>query len=663
MMLNFLFGNFSFIFPVSPINFYYFFMKKKMILVGALLVVNTQVSAQQEEREIRIDTVTIAGKMPQQLYETGKNVKLISAKDLEKYKGQTLNEVLNQAAGFQIVGNFNNASEPKSMKIRGGKSANILILIDGIPMKDVTGNDYTVSDLRLLALENVESVEILNGSSSVLYGSNATVSVINIKTRKASQKKIEGILGARAGSFSTFAQNALIKGKLNHFNYQLSGFNEKSDGLSAAEGTDFEKDGFEKQNLLANFGFSKGKFDVNVSSGWNHHFFHFDSGAFADGTDRSNDQQFQVGGNIGYTYTNGKLTVNARHSTNERIIQSLGNAGYADQYKFEGDNFFTEILNSYKISPFLDITAGFQYEKQSMAYSEKPWGQNSLQEVLKFADTNVATYDVFAKAHFSYKNLHLDAGTRMTNHSKFGSHWVYSINPYFLKEIETLYFKAGVSYATAFVAPTLYQNFGAMPYIFPNFELKPETNQSFEADINFGTKDRTFNFYATYFNRKEKDVMVYEVVDMVTYQGKFVNLLSNKAQGFEIGADYKLNEMVKFGGNFSFVENEASGVLLRQPKQRINSYLELLPFRTTRINLSHQFTGKRADAYFDMNSFATEYTENPSFHHFNLNVNQKVNDKAEVFLNIGNLFNKSYIDIVGFTTKPRNYTFGVNYRF
>ena len=129
-----------------------------------------------QEKEGMIPEITIAAKSPQQLHKTGKNVQLISSKDLEKYKGQNAAEILNQVSGFQITGTFNNASEPKSLKIRGGSMANVLILVDGIPLKDVTGNDYNATDLRLFSAENIESIEILNGASSVLYGSNATVS-------------------------------------------------------------------------------------------------------------------------------------------------------------------------------------------------------------------------------------------------------------------------------------------------------------------------------------------------------------------------------------------------------------------------------------------------------------------------------------------------------
>ena len=103
-------------------------MKRKLILVGAMLVVGTTIFAQQE-KENTIEEVTIASKTPQQLYKTGKNVKLLSEKDLEKYKGQNLTDVLDQVAGIQITGNFNNAREPKSMKIRGGKCSNIMILL------------------------------------------------------------------------------------------------------------------------------------------------------------------------------------------------------------------------------------------------------------------------------------------------------------------------------------------------------------------------------------------------------------------------------------------------------------------------------------------------------------------------------------------------------
>lgn len=636
-------------------------MKKNVLFAGMLLVTGiSQITAQEKEEKL-IPEVTIASKSPQQLYETGKPVKLISAKDLEKFRGQNLTEVLNQVAGIQISGNFTNNSEPKSPKIRGGKSANLLILVDGIPLKDVTGNDYNASDLRLLSLENVESIEILNGASSVLYGSNATVSVIDIKTKKSTLKPINSSLGARGGSFGTFAQNALFNGKIGVFNYQVSGFNEKSDGISAALGENFEKDGFEKQNINTRLGLDFGHFDMNFTTGFTHHLFSFDSNAFQDGNMRNNDTQNFFGGNINLKYNKGKLTINSRYSTSKRLTQDLVSNEYKNQYSYEGFNLFYEIFNQYQFSENINLVSGIQAESQKMNYQSLPWNGTSMEDILKKNDTKISTYDAFANLNLKVEGgFHLDLGARITNHTKFGNNLVYSINPYYLRDFGAVYYKIGFSHATAFIAPTLYQNYGSLPYIVPNFDLKPETNSSQEIDLEFGKKDRTLIVNASVFQRKEKNGFAYK--SLPDFTGQFQNVDENKVKGFELGFNYKLNEIINFGGNFSFVEKDKQVTMLRTPKQRVNSFVEILPFKQTRVNLSHQFVSKRDDVYYDA-SFNKKEVVVDAFHLFNLNVNQKINTKLELYLNIGNLFNKNYVDIIGYNTKPRNYTFGVEYKF
>lgn len=633
---------------------------KKEILVGAMLIVSSCAFAQQETE---IEEVTIASKTQQQIFKTGKNVQLLSAKDLEKYKGQNLNDVLNQLSGFQITGNFNNGTEPKFLKIRGGKSANVLILMDGIPLKDVSGNDYTVSDLRLLPLENIESIEVLNGASSVLYGSNATVSVINITTKKSAQKNIEGLLSARGGSFSTYAQNVLVKGKLSNFNYQVTGFNEKSTGLSSAEGQNFNNDGFEKQNFGAQVGFNKNNFSINISGNYTHNLFDYDGGAFTDADNRGDDVQKFANINSKYVYRNGEIHFNSRVSSTDRVGQSFAGNEYQNQFSFEGNNFFSELFNQYQFSKYVSLIAGVQYETQSLGSKSLPFGGNSLEEVLLKNETKNNNFDVFSQAQFNYEGFNLNAGIRNTNQSKFGNHLVYSINPFYLKEFSNKYFKIGYSYSTAFIAPTLYQNFGSLPYVLPNFDLKPETNMSNEIDVSFGKKDQSFVINASLFQREERDAFAYETVDFVTFAGKFLNIKSNKVKGFDAGFNYRINKIFNIGGNFSFVEKDEEATMLRQPKQRVNSFVEITALKGNRINFTHLFVSKRADAYYDSASFSVVALDLDAYHLFNLNVNQKIIKNLSAFANIGNLFNRSYTDVVGFTTLPRNYTVGFDYQF
>lgn len=638
-------------------------MKKNLVFAGLLCVTGvSQMTAQ--EKEGNIPEVTIAAKSNQQLHKTGKNVQLITTKDLEKYKGQNLSEVLSQVSGFQITGNFNNNTEPKSLKIRGGKMANVLVLVDGVPLKDVTGNDYNAVDLRLFAAENIESIEILNGASSVLYGSNATLSVINIKTKKNSQKNIEGRIGARIGSFGTFSQNALVNGKLEKFNYQITGSNEKSDGISSAEGPDsFDKDGYEKQNINTQFGVQLGKLNLNFNGGYQHHFYDFDNGAFSDGTYRGNDEQLFGGINAQFQYGKGNLVFNSRINGNDRLVQNLAGNSYQDQYSYKGRNIFTEIYNQYKISENINVVGGLQYEVQNLGSKNLPWGGTSLEDVLNFDNTRVSTFDAFINTNLQLSDFHLDLGGRLNNHSKYNNHFVYSINPYYLKNLEQFYYKIGFSYATAFIAPTLYQTYGSLPYTLANFDLKPETNSSYEIDLSIGRPDQSFVINASAFLREERDVFAYQTVDFTTYAGKFLNVDRNNVRGLEFGLKYKINEIVNFGGNFSFAEKSNVATRLRAPKQRANAFVEILPFKNSRINLAYQYVSKRDDAYYDSSTFGTKKVVLDAFNLFNVNINQKFGKNVEAFVNVNNLFNTSYVDVIGFKTKPRAFTLGIDYKF
>ena len=614
----------------------------------------SQLSAQEKEEKL-IPEVTIATKAKQQLHKTGKNVQLLSSKDLEKFKGQNAAEILNQVSGYQITGNFNNGPEPKSLKIRGGKLANVLILVDGIPLKDVTGNDYNATDLRLFASENIESIEILNGASSVLYGSNATVSVINIKTKKSSQQALEGRIGARIGSFETFGQNLSAQGKINQWNYQFSGSNEKSDGISAALGENFDKDGFEKQNANATVGYSTQNFNVNVNAGYQHHYYDFDNGAFEDGKYKGNDTQKFSGLNAQYSYEKGNITFNSRISQNKKELQIPVNSSYETQLNYKGKNFFNEIYNQYSFSDNINFILGISNEVQSLGSDKLPW---NFEEV-KFNDTNISNTDIYTNFNTKFlENFHLDFGGRLTNNSEFKNHFIYSINPYYLKEFESTYYKIGFSYSTAFIAPTLYQVYGfSSAGTLPNANLKPEKNASQEIDFSFGKKDQSLVINISFYQRKEKDIISW--LDLGNWTNKYQNIDENTSKGFEFVIKYKINEIINFGGNFSFNENENQEMTLRQPKQRINSFVELLPLKGSKINLSYTYTSARKDRY----SFPYIYVNNKSFNLFNLNINQKFGKNVEAFVNVNNLFNTSYTDVIGYTTKPRNITLGVEYKF
>ena len=122
---------------------------------------------------------------------------------------------------FEINGAKSNAGQNLSYFIRGGRNRQVLILIDGIAVTDPSqiANDY---DLRLLNADQVESIEILKGAASTLYGSGAASAVINVKLKEAKQNKLStsftSVLGTNmSSSDDNYAiedfRNSIIKKK------------------------------------------------------------------------------------------------------------------------------------------------------------------------------------------------------------------------------------------------------------------------------------------------------------------------------------------------------------------------------------------------------------------------------------------------------------------
>lgn len=619
-------------------------MNKKLILSLALTSFFFKTYAQQEEK--LINEITIASKTKQKINKAGRNVILITEEDLKKYKGQNLNEVLSQVSGFQITGNYNNPQEPKTLRVRGGRDANVVILIDGAPLQDVTNATSNLADIRLFSLDNIESIEILNGASSVLYGSNAATSVINIKTKKYSNNKINATIGARIGSYQTYAQKLNVSGKSNAFSFHISGNNEKSGGLSSAEGDkSFDKDGFEKQNINIKLGVDLNKFNFNILGGWNHYLFDYDSGAFSDAPYNGNHQQIFFGTNINYLYKIGKVVFNTRYTDNKKEWNGFSTNIY------KGITSSTEVYNELKLGETASIITGVQYEDHRMSL------EDLKQTNLDIKDTKTSHFDAFANAHFNYSIFNIDAGVRMTKHSKFGEHWVYNVNPYFYQEFGKWFGKLGYTFGTAFITPTLYQTYGDGQWTSPNYDLKPETNQSQEINLSFGKQDRSLVINSSLFHRKEKNVLDYG-------NNSYINTDGNRTRGLEAGIDFKINSFIKIGGNFSFVEKklETETTMLRQPKQRANSYIDIFPFKGNKISFTHNYIGKRFDVFYDAN-FNRNIIRLNDFNLFNIAANQEINQNLNIYFSLNNILNKTYVDVIGYTTRNRNFIFGVDYKF
>lgn len=160
---------------------------------------------------VEMETVVVTGtRTEQQIKKIPANVTVIDQEDIKNSTARTVVELLRGEQSIVVrdtSGNGKNAS----VDMRGfGESAagNSLILIDG---RRVNAIDLSGVDWLQIPLEQVERVEIVRGTGSVLYGDNAVGGVINIITKLPSEK-ISAQAGTSFGSYGHHKQQASLSG-------------------------------------------------------------------------------------------------------------------------------------------------------------------------------------------------------------------------------------------------------------------------------------------------------------------------------------------------------------------------------------------------------------------------------------------------------------------
>jgi iron complex outermembrane receptor protein/vitamin B12 transporter len=107
-----------------------------------------------------------------------------------------------------------------TVSIRGGEESFALIMVDGIPVNDITNLEGGAVDLSVLSTDNVDRIEIVRGPLSSLYGSEAIGGVINIISHQGSGKPGFNVFGD-VGSFNSLRVGGGSSGKVGLFDYSL----------------------------------------------------------------------------------------------------------------------------------------------------------------------------------------------------------------------------------------------------------------------------------------------------------------------------------------------------------------------------------------------------------------------------------------------------------
>ncbi len=646
-------------------------MKKQLLIVGAIAMsfASTKIAAQEQEKLEELDEVVVtATKFKLKKEHTGKVIYKITKKEIENNAGRTVVELLNNLPGVEINGAYSNRSRVRGTYIRGGRSRQVLVLIDGIPVSDATGINQEY-DLRLLSLNQIESIEVLKGAASTLYGSGAATGVINIILKKSIKDVIsatyEASLGTNNDSFNTGFklndknQNVSINGTAGDFNY-LGYFNLSGvDGLSSARsnsGETFETDKYVSKNALAKLGY---KFDnsLKIDAFLNYDEFDgdYDAGVYGDNPDNnSKSYQIRYGVRPSYKYNKGEVYALVSLNEVERKLKSFNSfSNELQDYKYIGTSVNVDLVNRIE---FLDkkfqVITGINYQDHRNQ-TNTPFA--TIEENL----ANFNTVDPYTSlVYISDFGLNVNAGVRMNIHSNYGNHFVYDGNvSYNLFNEENYDVKLLASYGTAFIAPSTYQLFSQ----YGNLNLDPESSTTFE--LGFESRYEKVKFNAVYFNREVEDAIFFKsltAAPWATYDNATTNV---ETSGIEALVEYAPINKLKLNVNYTYTDKEESNDYI--PTHKLVAMVEGNPFKNTFASLTYRNTGERT--YFDQyGSFGTagETITLANYSLLDFNINHKLlNDKVTFFGSVTNLLNEDFEETLGYSTRGRNYKLGVRLQF
>ncbi len=178
-------------------------------------VLDTSISA-----EILNQPVTSPFRRPGLLRDSSRPVYVISRQQIREQGARTAQEALRYLPGILSDGTAGTQlGAVSSQFMRGGRTAQVLVLLDGRPINDL--GFFGGFDLSQITSDGIERIEVSPGGGSTLYGSDAIGGVINIVTL-APTAEPETLLETAIGSYGFNEQGIQYRGQTEDIGWVIS---------------------------------------------------------------------------------------------------------------------------------------------------------------------------------------------------------------------------------------------------------------------------------------------------------------------------------------------------------------------------------------------------------------------------------------------------------
>ena len=556
------------------------------------------------------ETVVTATRTPNKELKADADITVITGRDIERRHYTDLTQALRDVPGVTFrqyaPAGYNNSS---NFYING--SEHVVIMIDGVRQNYAGGPGISLSS-SMTDLSGIERIEVLRGSASTLYGSDAKGGVINIITKKADRLKTT--VEAAYGSYGRQLYSVANEGGANGWDWRVKYQKDKSGDFKDAHGRKVSS------HLDAN--------SINVHLGKQlskASYLAFDLRSYRDQNRYAALWEPDVkDGEVNHVHGDFHWNVQIDDTTKNQM--SYGRSKY--DYTIGGGYGFA--VWTTKFSDQFDkrlgdhlLTAGFDFTKDETERSV-------------LTNTGLLNRSFYLQDQWSITpELKLTAGIRHDSNSAFGSHNSPSVSlGYDIDPVTHAY----ASYSAYFLTPTPTQLYGAYG---PNPNLKPESGNTKEVGIarDFG---RGLSLTASYFKRQSKDPVRW--VSLGGWSGQYRNVEDEDAHGWTLQLAKRIDSHLR--ARVGYTRNHVGAT-----KTNAVNIDGMLP--EDQWNIGVDYGNRDFDSSLLVRGVVGRYGPSDAIGDFypatnywvvDLAMNYQVADTTKVYLKVNNLFNQFYAE-------------------
>lgn len=559
--------------------------------------------------------------------------------------------------------------------VRGGDSRYARVLIDGVPVNQ-PGGAFDLGDALPFELERVE---IVRGAASSLYGTDALAGVIQLVTRGAEPGSAPRLRAeAEGGSFAWRRAQAGLAGAqgpatFNVAAQHLATDNEQPNSAfrqnSGAASLGFDLGASMRLRLVARLSDSRTGTPGPTAFGR------------PDLEERFERTDLTLGAQARVAFERGAYEARVGWATTDQLTRDPGDSGayvprfgtrvapfslsdFASPLGFRND---TERLSvGHQLDLALGarqlVTVGIDVERETGTLGgggETPLEPQRTNAGLYVQDRLVLGTRVF-----------VTVGARLERNDSFGWHAVpraaLALRLREGTEATTLKASAG----TGIKEPSFFESFGVSFFARGNPELKPERSRTFDLGLEQRLCAGRLRAEATLFQHTYLDQIAYRTLDFETFAGSYVNLGETRARGLELQLAAAPVAGLTLNAAYTFLDGEivvstsdfdpvyaVGQALLRRPRHQfsLGSEAQVGPLG---LGATLVHVGRRADSDF----LGLGLAESAAYTRVDARARLALGTRLEAFAVAENLFDRTFMDVLGYPALGRSLRAGLRLR-